>query len=70
MDVLMHGMMSLRDRPAKEKEAWKALFDYYIFADPEQVRAHLPPESPGAFTTMDDNLSRRLRAMLRNNLNR
>jgi hypothetical protein len=70
MDVLMHGMMSLRDRPVKEKEAWKALFDYYVFADPEQVRAHLPPESHGAFTTMDDNLSRRLRAMLRNNLNR
>lgn len=70
MDVLMHAMMSVRDKPAKEKQAWKALFDYYIFADPEQVRAHLPPESHGAFATMDDNLSRRLRAMLRNNLNR
>ena len=70
MDVLMHAMMSVRDRPAKEKEAWKALFDYYIFDDPEQVRAHLPPESHGAFATMDDNLSRQLRAMLRNNLNR
>jgi hypothetical protein len=70
MDVLMHAMMSIRDRPAKEKEAWKALFDYYIFDDAEQVRAHLPPESHGAFATMDDNLSRRLRSMLRNNLNR
>lgn len=70
MDVLMHAMMSIRDRPAKEKEAWKALFDYYIFDDAEQVRAHLPPQSHGAFATMDDNLSRRLRSMLRNNLNR
>jgi len=70
MDVLMHAMMSVRDRPPEEKEAWKALFDYYIFADPEQARAHLPPQSHGAFATMDDNLSRRLRAMLRNNLNR
>ena len=70
MDVLMHAMMSVRDRPAKEREAWRALFDYYIFSDPEQVRAHLPPESHGALATMDDNLSRRLRAMLRNNLNR
>jgi hypothetical protein len=70
MDVLIHAMMSVRDRPAKEKEAWKALFDYYIFDDPEQVRSHLPPESHGAFATMDDNLSRQLRAMLRNNLNR
>jgi hypothetical protein len=70
MDVLMHAMMSVRDRPAKEKEAWRSLFDYYIFSDPDQVRAHLPAESHGALATMDDNLSRRLRAMLRNNLNR
>jgi hypothetical protein len=70
MDVLMHAMMSVRDRPAKEREAWRALFDYYIFSDPYQVRAHLPAESHGALATMDDNLSRRLRAMLRNNLNR
>jgi hypothetical protein len=70
MDVLMHAMMSVRDRPSSEKAAWKELFDYYIFADPENVRAHLPPQSHGAFATIDDNLSRQLRAMLRNNLNR
>jgi hypothetical protein len=70
MDVLKHAMMSVRDRPINEKAAWKALFDYYIFADPEQVRTHLPTESHGALANMDDNLSRRLRAMLRNNLNR
>jgi hypothetical protein len=66
----MHAMMSVRDRSVKEKEAWKALFDYYIFADSEQARAHLPPESQGLLANMDDNLARRLRAMLRNNLNR
>lgn len=70
MDVLMHAMMSVRDRPEKEKQAWKALFDYYIFADSEQARGHLPAESHGALAPMDDNLTRRLRAMLRNNLNR
>ena len=70
MDALMHAMMSVRDRPAKEKQAWQALFDYYIFDDSEQARAHLPPESQGVLATMDDNLTRRLRSMLRNNLNR
>ena len=70
MDVLMHGMMSIRDKPAAEKKAWKALFDYYIFEDAEQVRAHLPSESHNAFAAMDDNLARRLRSMIRNNLNR
>ena len=70
MDALMHAMMSVRDRSNREKEAWKALFDYYIFADSEQVLEHLPPESHGLLATMDDNQARRLRAMLRNNLNR
>jgi hypothetical protein len=70
MDALMHAMMSVRDRPAKEKESWKALFDYYIFGDSEKVCEHLPPESHGALATMDEDQTRRIRAMLRNNLNR
>jgi hypothetical protein len=70
MDALMHAMMSVRDRPAKEKAAWKELFNYYIFNDAQEVRAHLPPESHGALAPMNENQTRRLRAMLRNNLNR
>jgi hypothetical protein len=70
MDTLLHAMMSVRDRPAEEKEAWKALFDYYIFGDNEKVQAHLPPESHGALATMDEDQTRRIRAMLLNNLNR
>ena len=70
MDALMHAMKSVRDRPEKEKEAWKALFDYYIFGDSENVREHLPSESHGALADIDENQARRLGAMLRNNLNR
>jgi len=70
MDVLLHAMKSLRDRPEKEKSAWRALFDYYIFDDPEKVRAHLPTECHGALAPMDEDQARRLGAMLRNNLNR
>lgn len=70
MDILMHGMMSIRDRSEQEKQAWKSLFDYYVFGDPEQVRAHLPAQSHGVFAHIDDDMARRLRAMIRNNLNR
>jgi hypothetical protein len=70
MDALMHAMMSVRDKPAQEKDAWKALFDYYIFNDAQQVRDHLPPQSQGPLASMDDTLGRRLRSMLRDNLNR
>lgn len=47
MDVLLHGMMSLRDKPENEKQAWKALFDYYVFGDASRVTAHLPEPSHG-----------------------
>jgi len=70
MDVLMHAMKTLRERPTKEKEAWRTLFDYYIFNDAEKVREHLPPECHGTLATMDEDQARRLGAMLRNNLNR
>lgn len=70
MDVLSHGMMSLRDRSESEKKAWKSLFDYYVFGDSAQVVAHLPEQSQGALAPMDEMSARRMRAMLLNNLNR
>lgn len=70
MDLLMHAMMSIRDRSDQEKQAWKSLFDYYVYDDPERVRAHLPAQCHGAFAQIDDVMARRLRAMIRNNLNR
>lgn len=70
MDAMMHAILSIRDRPENEKAAWQALFEYYIFNDTEQVRAHLPSQSHGFFSKIDDNLARRLRSLLRNNLNR
>ena len=70
MDVLLNGMMSLRDKPEDEKRAWKALFDYYVFGEGEVVREHLPPECQGALGEMTEINARRLRAMLISNLNR
>lgn len=70
MDVLSHAMLSLRDRPSDEKKAWKALFDYYVFGDTENVTQHLPPACHGALAPIDEVSARRLRAMLLNNLNR
>lgn len=70
MDVLMHGMLSLRDKPTQEKAAWRALFDYYVFGNAANVTEHLPAECHGPLAKMDELSARRLRAMLLNNLNR
>ncbi|MFA3791251.1 cupin-like domain-containing protein [Aliiglaciecola sp. SL4] len=70
MNVLYHAMLSLRDKPAHEKAGWKHIFDYYIFGEGEQPTEHLPPEAQGFLAPMDDVMSRQLRAMLINKLNR
>jgi Cupin-like domain len=69
-NTLLHAMLSLRDRPAAEKQAWQAMFDYYIFGDGKVPAAHLPDHICGALGEIDDMSSRRLRAMLMQRLNR
>lgn len=70
MNTLLHGLLSLRDRPEFEKRGWKALFDYYVFGPPERAGAHMPEAARGALGTMDEMKARRLRALLLNRLNR
>ncbi len=68
--TLLHGLLSLRDRPDEEKRAWRALFDYYIFGPAGEAGAHLPDHARGNLAPMDEMKARRLRAYLLNRLNR
>jgi hypothetical protein len=68
--TLLHGLLSLRDRPEAEKHAWKALFDYYVFGPAGRAGAHLPEQARGDLAPMDERKARRLRARLLNKLNR
>lgn len=70
MYVLKHALLSLRDRPEHEKQAWKHVFDYYIFGSPARPREHLPAQAHGDLAPIDDLKARRLRAELLNKLNR
>jgi len=70
MDVLMHAMLGLRDRPAAVKRAWRELFDYYIFGNTDLPRAHLPEHSHGALAALDLDKARRIRGAVHHSLNR
>lgn len=70
MTTLMHGLLSLRDRPEGEKQAWRALFDFYVFGSAGQAAEHLPPHARGALAPMDEIIARRLRADVLRRLNR
>ncbi len=70
MSALYHALWAIRDRPAAEKDAWRALFDYYVFGPAERAGAHLPEPARQALGPIDPVLARQLRAMLIGRLNR
>jgi len=70
LNTLMLALLSLRDLPPAQRDAWRALFDHYIFDADEQTAAHIPPAARGVLARMNDSSARQLRAMLLNRLNR
>jgi cupin-like protein len=43
-DSLLHAILNLRALPAPVREAWRALFDHYVFGTPDDVSAHIPEQ--------------------------
>ena len=70
LNTLMLALLSLRDLPPAQRDAWRALFDHYIFDADEQTAAHIPPAARGVLAPMNDSSARQLRAMLLNRLKR
>ena len=70
MDTVLHGVLSLRDRPAAEKAAWAALFDYYVLGPPDRPAVHLPEAARGLLAPLDARSARQLRAKLLQRINR
>ena len=70
LNTLMLALMSLRDLPPAQRDAWRALFDHYVFDADENTAAHLPPAARGILAPMNDTSARQLRAVLLKRLNR
>ncbi|MFT7772456.1 cupin-like domain-containing protein [Roseateles sp.] len=70
LNTLMMALLSLRDLPPAQRDAWRALFDHYVFDADEQTAAHVPPAARGILAPMNDNSARQLRAVLLNRLKR
>jgi len=69
-NVLEHALLSLRDLPENQRQAWRELFNFYIFDFKEDVIAHIPEHRRGVLSPIDDTAARKLRAQLLNKLNR
>jgi len=70
MNSILYAILALRDRPIAEKNAWKNLFNYYVFEDASRPRAHLPEHVHGTLGRIDHQAARRLRQLLLQKLNR
>lgn len=70
INVLYNALLSIRDRPEQEKQAWRHLLDYYVFNSDAQAGEHLPENARGYLGVIDDTVARRLRAFLIQKINR
>ncbi|WP_028919848.1 cupin-like domain-containing protein [Pseudoxanthomonas suwonensis] len=70
MHALYHAIWALRDRPEHEKQAWREVFEYYVFGPAERAGEHLPEAARGFLGPFDETAARRMRALLMGKLNR
>ena len=47
MNALYQLIWSLRDRPEREKLAWKNVIEYYVFGPAGRAGEHLPEQARG-----------------------
>jgi hypothetical protein len=45
--ALEHAVLALRGLPAHQRQAWKHLFDFYVFGEPEAATKHIPEHIHG-----------------------
>lgn len=70
MHAVYHALWTIRDRPEREKQAWRNVFEYYVFGPAERASEHLPEAARNVLGPMDETLARQIRAMLIGKLNR
>lgn len=70
LDSLLHAVATLRGLPAAQREAWRAIFEHYVFDTTRDVVGHIPPERRGVLGEMTVEDHARLRAFLRGRLDR
>jgi len=61
---LLLAMIAISERPAPERQAWKAFFDHYVFRTQGHPLAHLPAERHGLLGPLKPDNYGRLRARI------
>ena len=64
LNCLLHCLLALRALPAQQRQAWKGIFDHYVFDAGEATSAHIPPYVRGVLGDISPELARQLKAFL------
>jgi hypothetical protein len=68
--ALMLAMLTMRELPPAQRQAWHEIFRHYIFEPGEASEAHLPPHARHAQAPLDEDRARALRGTLLQRINR
>lgn len=69
-NAMLHAMMSIKSLPASHRNAWRAMFEHYVFETNGKPGEHLPEARRGILGDMKPDVLKRLRASLSRLLNR
>lgn len=70
MNALMLALLSVRDLPKEQREAWGNMFSHYVFHPNEQTTSHIPEHARRILGPMTADVARMLRAQILKKLNR
>lgn len=69
-NALLHAMMSIKSLPPSHRNAWRAMFEHYVFETNGKPGAHLPEDRRGILGDMKPDALKRLRMALSRTLSR
>jgi Cupin-like domain len=62
--AMLLAMIAIAERPAAERQAWKAFFDHYVFRPDGHPLGHLPPQQHGLLGPLKPDNYARIRARI------
>jgi hypothetical protein len=69
LDSFLHAMLAIKDLPEPHRDAWRTLFDHYVFQEDGPPGGHLPAERRGVVGNIDPQAANALRAAIIRALN-
>jgi hypothetical protein len=67
--ALLNAILSVRELPQRQRDAWRCLFEHYVFSADESTYEHIPETGRGLLAPLDEAAARKIRAELLNRLN-